>query len=292
MKISKWLGASAAVLALGAAGFIAVPSANASAPTITAGAGSNVTCTVVGSVKLSPGLTDPWLHSQHSGANADPSTNATVKAAMASIPDDATWVAGDGAGTPVTTSSKSTATCTGTITDGTNTDTSGLAASITSTSVSDGTNPAECSSLSTNTGSSTLTSIIKWAGTPDKIAPSTVTSTVSQLIDSHGAGFEITPVAHETTGSFANGSGVTKAYVDITTIGALSEAPTTFGAPTSGGDVCEPSVSEKFTAATTGASDAIALKLKKPKGLKAITIGPALDNTASTLTSCVAPATC
>ncbi|HEY1737948.1 MAG TPA: hypothetical protein VGI86_04525 [Acidimicrobiia bacterium] len=115
---------------------------------------------------------------------------------------------------------------------------------------------------------------------------------MAQLIDSHGVGFQITPTTGGTTGSFAGGTGVTNAYVDLTTIGALSEGPATFSAPTAGSNICEPSVSEKFTAAAPGTSDAIALKLKKPKGLKAITIGPALDNTASSLTSCVAPATC
>ena len=282
----------------GAVGFVAAPGADAATVTLNAGTGSSVTCTITGSVKISPPLMDNWDHTQHTN---DPNTNETVKAAMASIPD-VPFSAGH---VPVTTTSKSTATCSGTAVDPTITTGPNSApitsATITSTSISSGTNDATCLNLNSSTGSTDLHSIITWKTTASgfKIAASDVHSDVSQLIDGHGAGFKITPTS--STGSFAGGSGETDAYVDKATIDALGDGaasgnPPTFdnGAPLGafGNPVlCQPTLSEKFTPASSGpaqgSSDAIAIKLKKPKGLKAITIGPALDSTASTLTSSV-----
>jgi len=111
---------------------------------------------------------------------------------------------------------------------------------------------------------------------------------VAQLIDSHGIGFEITPETSNpgNSGSFLGGSGETKAYVDGASIFALAAGPASFDSPDPLSTICQATLSKKFTAATVGASDAVALKLKKPKGLKAITIGPgSLDNSPSTLTS-------
>src|SRR5437868_1824611 len=108
VNIWKWLGATGAVVALGAVGFVSTPSAQGMV-TITAGSGSFANCTITGSVKISPTLVNNWKASQHSN---DPNANATIKAAMASIPDT-TYSAGS---VPVTTTSKTTAVCTGTAT--------------------------------------------------------------------------------------------------------------------------------------------------------------------------------
>ena len=279
MKKMKWLGATGAVLALGAVGLVSTTSANAAAPVITASAGSRVTCDLTGTAKLSPTLANPWTASAHSSDPGDaplpgPATttgNATIKAAMASIPNDETWVANGGADTPVTNTAKVAATCTGTITDGTNTDTTGLAASISTSSVSAGTDPATCTGLA-SPGTATYQTIIKWAGTPDKITPSTVTATLGVLTDSHGVGFQLTSGPSDVAGSFASSGShsVSDAYVDTNTILAIAGGPSTTAGETI--SPCEATVSEKFTPAATGASDAVAIKLKKPKGLKSIGI--------------------
>jgi hypothetical protein len=124
-----------------------------------------------------------------------------------------------------------------------------------------------------------------------------VFSTTASFTDAHGAGFLITPdPANPGSGSFSGGTGSTHAYVDAQTIADLLGAPATFDNPTAESalfppltSLCEPTVSAKFTPAPAGggASDSIAVKLKKPKGLKAITIGAGTfdtTNTQSTLT--------
>jgi len=296
VKKTKWLGATGAVVALGVGGFLAVPytSANGTTPPIVAGSGSSASCTITGTVKISPGLANDWDQSAHSSDPGDAQAtggvvskdaqtytgNATITAAMASIPDTP-YSAGF---TKVTTTSKTVAVCTGTATDGAHS-TSVDGATITSQSISDGTNEATCSGLNANTGSTPLHSDIKWTSTgPFKIAPSSVTSTVSQLLDSHGAGFDVSSSGG--TGSFAGGTGETKAYVDNVAIASISGAAATTANPTAINpllgiaSLCEPTVTGKFAPAALGAGDSVAIKLKKPKGLKAITIGEGtFDNT-------------
>jgi hypothetical protein len=277
VKKFKWFGAAGAIVALGSAGFLTTGVAEGSTPTITAGAGSSVSCNIAGPAKLSPPLKNDWSKAAHSGGNADPNSNATVKAAMASIPDT-TYSAGS---VPVTTSAKVTGTCTGTVTDGTNT-ASVTGIQITSSSISAGTSEATCSGLA-SPGTSTFTSIIKWTATGAKVTGSTATSTLATLGDAHGLGFELTASGANITGSFAGGTSDAKAYVDLTTINAIAGGPSTFDTPTT--SVCEPTLKEKFTAATAGASDAVGIKLKPGKGLKLITIGPGLDATPSSITA-------
>lgn len=283
MKAFKWFGAAGAIVALGSAGFLSsVPGASGATITITAGTGSSVSCTIAGTAKLAPTLVNDWSQAQHSGANADPNANATVKAAMASIPND-TFSAGTVA---VTTSSKVSATCTGTVTDGTNT-TGVASATITSSSISAGTSEATCSGLA-SPGSSTFSSTIAWKGTgTTKIANTTSTLALASLVDTHGVGFDLTAnpstAGTSISGSFAGGSTETKAYIDGTTLNAIAGGPSTFDTPST--SVCEATLSSKFTPAGPGVSDSVAIKLKKPKGLKQITIGPGLfDNTPSSLT--------
>ena len=217
MRISKWLGATGAIVALGAAGFIAVPAASAGPITITASGASHVHCDISGTSKLSPTLVNNWLQAAHSGSNADPGDtgaapapvvskdaltytgNATIIAAMASIPNT-TYAAA----APNTTSAKATSlSCTpaSSVTDGTNT-APVTGASLTSVGVynaSDGT----CAGLSTAPGVEQFTTIIKWtSGNTDKIAPTTAVATLSSLIDvgNTGVGFELTNSGSGITG--------------------------------------------------------------------------------------------
>jgi len=287
VKKMKWLGATGAVLALSAVGFVTQTSSANGATTITAGPGSRVTCNVsTGSMKISPTLSNPWLQSEHSGANADPNSNATVKAAMASIPDDSTWVANGGADTAITATGKLSATCTGTVKDATNnalTDTvtaAAVTANITTTPL-----PPTCSAI-VNIIGATFSIGIKWTGTTAKINPTALTATSGILSDAHGTGMQLTSdPADVQPGSFASSGShsVTNAYVDGATIIAFAAGPASFDAPTPLG-TCQPAVSAKFTPAAVGASDAIAVKLKKPKGFKGIGItNGATDNTPSNL---------
>ena len=281
MKKMKWFGATGAVLALGAVGLIGTTSsANGATITIQAGAGSRVTCDIAGTMKISPSLSNPWLQSDHSGSNADPNSNATVKAAMASIPDDSTWVANGGAAEPITSTGKiASASCGGNVTDGTNT-TAVTAASIATTVVT--TAPPTCAAIIGIVGAQFQT-VIKSTGATDKIAPTTLAATSGVLSDAHGVGLQLTSGPSDVSaGSFASAGShsVSDDFVDGNTILAFAATPATFDSPAPLG-TCEASLSEKFTPAAVGASDAIALKLKKPKGFKGIIIGPGSTDSAS-----------
>jgi hypothetical protein len=291
VKITKWLGATGAVLALGAVGFITVPAANGATLTLTAGAGSSAHCTITGTAKVSPGLANNWDPSAHTN---DPDTvesnNATIKAAMASIPATTYGVAGT-----TTVSAKIPAVCTGTIVDPSQGSATTTLASATFSAVSATAGDGTCGGLVGDVGTSTFTTTITWKGTSStKINPTTVTSTLGALADGHGIGFDLKSSSSQIVGSFAgpstsNTASEVKAYIDSTTEGAELGSAATFDNPTAtsslfGPDVCEPQLSEKFTPASPGVSDAVAIKLKKPKGLKAIGIITTPDNTQSTLT--------
>src|ERR1700676_526716 len=75
--------------------------------TVTAGPGSSISCNITAKVKVTPGLKNNWIKSQHS---SDPD------AAVQAIPD--TTFAANG---PVLISAKGSGTCTGSVTDGVNT---------------------------------------------------------------------------------------------------------------------------------------------------------------------------
>jgi hypothetical protein len=83
-------------------------------------------------------------------------------------------------------------------------------------------------------------------------------------------GFELQNNHSGITGSFAGGTSDSKLYIDGTTLNAIIGGPSTSAAQSP--SICEPTLSGKFTAAVPGASDSVAIKLKKPKGLKGITI--------------------
>ena len=297
MKKTKWLGATGAVIALGAVGFIGTSSPASGTVTVTAGPGSHVHCTIGGTAKLSPALANDWSKAAHSGSNADPgdagaapapvvskdaltySGNATITAAVASIPNTV-YTANNGANTAVTTSAKvASLTCSAThVVDATTPSLTAEVASgaVVSSSISTGTSEATCGGLASTAGS-TFQSIITWKSTSTtKITPTTVVSNLSAIADigTDGVGFDLKAGPSQSgtsiTGSFAGGTSESKAYIDATTLNALLGAPATTAAQTT--NICEPLLTGKFTAAAAGASDAVALKLKKPKGLKAITI--------------------
>lgn len=273
MKLHKWLAAAGVVAISGAGAFVAAPEADA-AITITAGPGSSVTCDFNGSAKLAPTLVNDWSQAAH---QADPATNATLKSAIASIADVTYSVAG-----PVSTSAKGTGVCTGTVTDGVNS-TTVTAVKVASSSTGTSTDPATCSGLSTPSVA-TYTSTLSWTGATAKVAPSVGTSGIATLVDAHGVGFTLASTS--VTGSFAGGSTVSNVYIDANTFNAATGGPADSATPVPVSP-CEAALSIKFTAAgaaNSGVGDSVSVKLKKPKGLKGITLGPGLfDATPSSI---------
>jgi hypothetical protein len=292
VKISKWLAAGSAVVALGGAGFLAVPNASASTPTITAGPGSHVHCTFSAVAKLSPGLLNDWTQSDHSNDTSAP--NATQKAAIASIPNT-TYAANSGAPTVVQTATKgATISCSAsTVVDATNTSLTDTitGGSIASTASSAGTDEATCAGLLNQTGSTQFTTIIKWTGTTAKINPTTVTTTLQALADigTDGVGFELSADTRSSdssaqkfgsiAGSFAGGVTDTKAYIDGVTLTSILAGPATLTTDPSDSNVgpippglCQPSIQVKAGSNAPGVSDSVAIKVKKNKGLKSITL--------------------
>jgi hypothetical protein len=263
------------VLATAGLGLVAPSAANAAKPTITAGSGSDVTCAIGGKAKLDPPLKNDWVQADH---QSDPNGNATVVAAMASIPDTTYSVFG-----PVTTSAKiKSISCTGTVTDGTN------IANITSAKMTalstngDGVTPATCAGLVPDplAPPQTFDTHIDWKADTALVTSTDITSTLDSLIDAHGVGFELTSTG--ITGSFAGGTSVADAYVGADAFNAISGTPSDSVTPSA--SICEAQVNLKLTPAEPGASDAVKIKLKKPKGLKTIVVGPGLfDSTDSNI---------
>jgi len=99
----------AAALAVGCTGLVAASAgvSGAMSPTITAGSGSHITCSITASIKLSPSLKNDWVKSDHS---TDPVQ------AVKDIVDTTFAVNG-----PEVVALKGVGTCTGNVTDGINT---------------------------------------------------------------------------------------------------------------------------------------------------------------------------
>jgi len=286
----KWLGATGAVMAIGAAGFLAAPSsANGAVPPVVATHGS-ITCSIAGKAALSPPLVDDWLSADHA---SDSSTAVqTFKDAVASIPEHTYSSVG-----PVSTSAKIASlpgTCSGTANDGTTT-VHVASAKMTALSVSgDSATLATCAGLATaatgtgEDGPQTFDSIIAWTTNTGeaKLAPTTIHATLNST-SVGGTGFTLKAgtsnggLATDVTGSFAGGNSAANAYIDATSLTALTIATLgihpNFATPDLS-DVCEAPMAIKSAVASdpgTGGltSDAIAIKVKKPKGLKAIVVG-------------------
>ena len=242
---------SALAVSLAAGGVIALSSAPAFAgkPTITAGAGSSIHCSITASTKLSVPLKNDWVQSAHA---TDP------EAAVVAIADTQF-----GANGPEGVTIKGSGTCTGTVTDGTNT------ASVTAIKFSVGVDPAHtgnvteetCSGLLSATPPSTTEydSNISYTSPTAKIAP---TAVVDQIIPP--ASFNLT--GGTISGSFAGAGGSVGAsgVPDSTTIGALTQAAPTSTSPTPAFPQCQPTLSIKVKKGVTVAT------LKAPKGLKKI----------------------
>jgi hypothetical protein len=216
--------------------------------------------------KLSGALANNWVQANHSGAHPDPTADALGKADVATIPDTAFAVPGT-----VTTAAKTASTsCSGTVTDGTN---SATLASVSVTASSTNSGDGTCGGLVSELGSATFTETITYKSTGTaKIAPTTFTAPLAAATG--GIGFKL--AATTITGSFAGGTGVEQAYIDPVTqaaeLGSVFGATATFDSPTAP-NVCEPDLVIKTKPAAPGAAEAIGIKLKKPKGLKAITVG-------------------
>ncbi len=305
----------ATVAALGAAvGVMGVATgASAAPPTITAGAGSTVTCDFTSKISLvdehgNPAtLKNDWAASSH---NADPGYNAKtatsgdskITAAVAAIPD--TRFSPDG---PITTNSKGkTTSCdpSSVATDGVNHATiTGASIVTTSTSGAAAGTPATCASISGGGSGGTFSSTIDWKATGAKITPTTITgATVGAYINpvSGDAGFTIT--GGTATGSFAGATGQTIAYLDAKTGPAIIAA--LIGPSVSSANAasiktlnpCEPVLKVKVAKGGTPAETATAT-ITGGKGIKKIGLGPAGvtflggpgDGAPSTLTLTVAP---
>jgi len=284
----KWLGATGAVMAIGAAGFLAAPSsANGAVPPVVATHGS-ISCSITGPAKLAPALVDDWTAADHA---SDSSTAVqTFKDAVASIPEHT--YASNG---PVSTSAKIAGTCSGTANDGTTT-VHVVSAKMVALSVSgDNATEATCAGLATaatgtgEDGPQSFDSTIAWTTQTGeaKLAPTTIHATLGSVIEGGYTGFQLSAgpanagLGSDVTGSFAGGNSLAKAFIDASSLTALTIATLgihpNFATPDLS-DVCEASMGIKSAVASdpgTGGltSDAIAIKVKKPKGLKQIVVG-------------------
>jgi len=218
--------------------------------------------------KITPGLANNWHQADHTGDS---------NAAVVALPNTIYGVAG----TTVSAKSK-TASCTGTVSDGTNT------ASITSAQVTLSQasaavdnpplqEPGTCSGLLAGTQPGDVgakyNATIKFKATGAKLANATISNATIDP-DTVNLGFAIG--GGTTGGSITGGNSKAHAYIGADTIGALATTPSTSASPAATSP-CEASLKVKAASATKPAS----AKLKKPKGLKKIpTVANSLVNNA------------
>ena len=248
---------SALVASLAAGGVIALTAVPASAAkiTITAGAGSSVSCSTNATAKLAPALKNDWV--------ASPGDSVPPVAGLLG-----TQFASPG---PVTTSAKGTGTCTGTATDGTN------SASIIGvkklTVATDPAHPgttgeATCSSLVAGGSTALFNTTIEWiSGNSDKIANTTITDSAIST--------SLSPLGFQFTGGTASGSFTGASFTSISPVSTALIAEVTqaqetgsqaqAGTYTSLG--CEPTLKIKEKSGVP-----VSASLKAPKGLKQIVI--------------------
>jgi hypothetical protein len=246
--VIRKLVVAAAAVAVGSTGLVAATAgvSGAKTPTITAGPGSHITCSITATVKLNPSLKNDWVKTDHSG---DPVQ------AVRDILNTTFSVNG-----PEIISGKGVGTCTGTVTDGVNT---APVTSVKFTLNSDpahpgAATPATCSALLSNTPSTAqYITTVKYAATGAKVTPTTVT------------GQTIPPGSFQTTGgtisgSFAGGTASSNGIPDSTTVNALLQGAPTSASPTPVYNQCQPTLVVKTKKGVTTAT------LKAPKGLKKI----------------------
>ena len=251
--------ALAVSLAAGSAVALSATPAFAGKPTITAGAGSSISCNITAGIKLSVPLKNDWVQADHA---SDP------VAAVAALADQ-TFAANG----PEIITIKGSGTCTGTVTDGTN------SASVTAIKFSVTNDPAHlgntteasCAGLLAATPPSTseYDSTIAYTSATAKISPTTVTD---QVIPA--GGFNLT--GGSISGSFAGTGGVIAAagVPDATTVSAILQGAPTSAAPVPAFPQCQPTLVIKVKKGVTSAT------LKAPKGLKKLSMV-----TGSTLTA-------
>ncbi len=219
--------------------------------TITAGAGSSISCNITASVKLAPSLKDDWVQSQHT-TDPDAAVRAIVNTTFA-------------ANGPVIIKVKGTGTCTGNVTDGVNTaPVTAIKFSVTNDPAHLGnTSEATCSSLVTGMPPSTAEydSTIDYTATGAKVTPTTVTD---QVIPP--ATFNIT--GGTVSGSFAGGTSSATGVPDTTTVLAVTQAPATSTNPVPAYPQCQPSIKIKPASAKKPET----ATPKAPKGLKKVGI--------------------
>jgi hypothetical protein len=257
--------------------------AEAGKPTITAGAGSSVTCDFTAKASFLSGTTptalkNDWAQSAHQsdpGFNSKTNTSGDPKvtAAVGAVPDQQFSVNG-----PITTNSKGktvTGSCTGTVTDGTNT-AAITSATIVSTATSTTSNPATCAGLADTSNAGAYNTTVTWKSTTATITPTSGTASIAALLDPDGSvGFELTSSGAQITGSFAGGNADTKAYLDAKTgptILAGITGPTVDSSNASSIKTlnpCEPGLKVKIV--KDPAPDTAAIKAGK--GIKKIGIG-------------------
>jgi hypothetical protein len=236
---------------------VTATSAWAGKPTITLGPGTSINCQITAKVKLTPSLKNDWSQAAHT-TDPDPTVVA--------LPD--TVFASNG---PTTTSAKAKGTCTGTVSDGTQSFPVSSLKLTTSSTSGDSLTEATCSGLATPSATTTFSTTITLKAVGANVNPITTTSNLATLIDTHGVGFQLGILS--ATGITGTPSGLTNAYVDANTIGAILSTPSTSTVPST--SPCEATIKFKKGVAT----------LKAPKGFKKIAIGPgAFDATPSTLT--------
>jgi hypothetical protein len=250
----KKIGLTAAAVAVASSGLVAATATGAAAgkPTITA-TGGDVTCDIGGKAVIKPKLNNPWVAADHS---SDPNP-AVVALPNTDFGDHST---------PSVTTFKGKGTCTGTATDGVSTVT--VTAIKVTVGITAATNTNSCAGL-VDTGDSAVHVDIAWKGSDGKVNPTTLDNVdLGQAVLPGGVGFSLS--GGTVAGSFAGGTSSATAFVDPPTVFAILGAAATSAQPVSS-SVCESSLLLKDKKGVPTA------KLKKPKGLGKIVIGPGYD---------------
>jgi hypothetical protein len=283
-------GRTKAIAAIGAVTvttvlFAAAGPLSATPPTITAGTGSHVSCSIVGkggftSNGAKTALVNDWAQSDHQadpGFNSKTSTSGdlNVSSAVAAVPDTRLSPAG-----PITTTAKiKSLVCNGTATDGVHSAPI-TGATIVASAVSSGAAGSASPCATILLGGEVASSTITWKAHGAKVNPTTITGDdLTPLIDAHGIGFNLQ--SGTITGSFAGGTDSMNAYLDSVTgptvlAGIIGPKVDSSNAATiTSLNPCEPRLKVKIPK-----HPPFSASLKAGKGIKKIGIGAAAVNVA------------
>ncbi len=179
--------------------------AGAAKPTITAGPGSSVNCSIAAKAKVKGPFRDPWIAADHQD---DPNP------AVVALPDTEFGPPG-----PVIVKAKAkSVSCSGTVTDGVNTAAVTLAkvSLINNPSFPGSTDPATCAGLIApdplNPSTARYDALIKWKASGAKVTNTVITA--AEIAS--GGSFEIS--GGTISGSFAGGTSTTSANPDLPTL--------------------------------------------------------------------------